>query len=92
LKEAIVIVDDTEQAVHSGEINVPISKGTYSLGEVHGTLAELVTGSKQGRPDDRAITVFDSTGIGIADIAVAKALFEKARQVGGYPSIDFVGV
>jgi alanine dehydrogenase len=92
LKDAIVIVDDTEQAVHSGEINVPISKGTYSLGEVHGTLAELVTGSKQGRPDDRAITVFDSTGIGIADIAVAKALFEKARQVGGYPSIDFVGV
>jgi len=92
LKEAIVIVDDTEQAVHSGEINVPISKGIYSLGEVHGTLAELVSGSKQGRPDDRAITIFDSTGIAIADIAVAKLLFEKARQVGGFPSIDFVGV
>lgn len=92
LKEAIVIVDDTEQAVHSGEINVPISKGTYSLGEVHGTLAELVSGSKKGRLDDRAITIFDSTGIAIADIAVAKLLFDKARQVGGFPSIDFVGV
>jgi len=91
LKEAIVIVDDIEQAVHSGEINVPIEKGIYAAAEVHGTLAELVSGGKRGRPDDKAITVFDSTGLAIADIAVAKLLFEKARQVGGYPSIDFVG-
>ena len=91
LKEAIVIVDDIEQAVHSGEINVPIEKGIYAAGEVYGTLAELVSGGKKGRPDDKVITVFDSTGLAIADIAVAKLLFEKARQVGGYPSIDFVG-
>ncbi len=91
LKEAIVVVDDIEQAVHSGEINVPIEKGIYAAAGVHGTLAELVSGGKRGRTDDTAITVFDSTGIAIADIAVAKLLFEKARQVGGYPSIDFVG-
>ncbi|MBE0431709.1 MAG: ornithine cyclodeaminase family protein, partial [Dehalococcoidia bacterium] len=48
LKEAIVVVDDTEQAVHSGEINVPITAGIYSLDEVHGTLAELVSGKKSG--------------------------------------------
>jgi len=83
--------EQSEQAVHSGEINVPIEKGIYSAGEVYGTLADLVSGSKRERTDDRAITVFDSTGIAIADIAVAKLLFEKAQQMGGYPSMDFVG-
>jgi alanine dehydrogenase len=91
LKEAIVVVDDLKQASSSGEINVPIQKGVYSIGEVYGTLAELVVGKKKGRPDNKAITVFDSTGIAVEDIAVAKLLFEKARQVGGYPSMDLVG-
>jgi alanine dehydrogenase len=91
LKEAIVIVDDLEQASAAGEINVPIQKGIYTIQEVHGTLAELVMGKKNGRTDDKVITVFDSTGIAIEDIAVAKHLFEKAQQVGGYPSIDLIG-
>ncbi len=91
LKEAVVVVDDIKQASGSGEINVPIQKGIYSVGEVYGTLAELVAGTKKGRMDDRAVTVFDSTGIAVEDIAVAKLLFEKAQQRGGYPSIDLVG-
>jgi len=91
LKEAIVVVDDLTQASHSGEINVPIEKGLYSTSEVYGTLAEVIVGKKKGRTDSRAITVFDSTGIAVEDIAVAKLLFEKAQQAGGYPSIDLVG-
>jgi alanine dehydrogenase len=91
LKEAIVVVDDMKQASSSGEINVPIQKGIYSIGEVYGTLAELVVGKKKGRPDNKVITIFDSTGIAVEDIAVAKLLFEKAQQAGGYPSIDLVG-
>jgi len=91
LKEAIVVVDDLTQASHSGEINVPIQKGLYSANEVYGTLAEVIVGRKKGRIDSKAITVFDSTGIAVEDIAVAKLLFEKAQQAGGYPSIDLVG-
>jgi len=91
LKQAIVVIDDLKQASTSGEINVPIQKGIYSIGEVYGTLAEIVVGKKKGRPDNKAITVFDSTGIAVEDIAVAKLLFEKAQQAGGYPSIDLVG-
>jgi alanine dehydrogenase len=91
LKEAIVVVDDMKQAGSSGEINVPIQKGIYSTGEVYGTLAEVIVGKKKSRTDNKAITVFDSTGIAVEDIAVAKVLFEKAKQVGGYPSIDLVG-
>jgi alanine dehydrogenase len=91
LKEAIVVVDDLKQASGSGEINVPIQKGIYSIGEVYGTLAEVVAGKKKGRANDRDITIFDSTGIAVEDIAVAKLLFEKAQKAGGYPSIDLVG-
>jgi alanine dehydrogenase len=91
LKDAIVVVDDMKQASSSGEINVPIQKGIYSASEVYGTLGEVVVGKKKGRTDSRAITVFDSTGIAVEDIAVAKLLFEKARQSGGCPSIDLVG-
>jgi alanine dehydrogenase len=91
LKEAIVVVDDLKQASSSGEINVPIQKGIYSTGEIYGTLAEVIVGKKKGRTDNKAITVFDSTGIAVEDIAVAKLLFEKAQRRGGYPSIDLVG-
>jgi len=91
LKEAIVVVDDLKQASTSGEINVPIQKRIYSMREVYGTLAELVVGKKRGRTDNSAITVFDSTGIAVEDIAVAKLLFEKAKRAGGYPSIDLIG-
>jgi len=91
LKDAIVVIDDLTQASHSGEINVPIEKGLYSTSEVHGTLAEVIAGKKKGRTDSKAITVFDSTGIAVEDLAVAKLLFEKAQQAGGYPSIDLVG-
>jgi alanine dehydrogenase len=90
LKEAIVVVDDLKQASTSGEINVPIKKRIYNTREVYGTLAELVVGKKKGRTDDSAITVFDSTGIAVEDIAVAKLLFEKAQQTGGYPSIELI--
>jgi alanine dehydrogenase len=91
LKDATVVVDDLKQASGSGEINVPIQKGTYSAGEIYGTLAEVVAGKKKARANDRNITVFDSTGIAVEDIAVAKLMFEKAKQMGGYPSIDLVG-
>jgi alanine dehydrogenase len=92
LREAIVVVDDPKQASGSGEINVPIQKGAYSIDEVYGTLAEVIVGKKKGRTDDKVVTVFDSTGVAVEDMAVAKLLFERAQQVGGYPSVDLMGV
>jgi len=90
LKQAIVVVDDVKQASSSGEINVPIRQGLYTTAEIYGTIAEVVVGKKKGRTDNKVITVFDSTGIAIEDIAVAKLLLEKAQRMGGYPSIDLV--
>jgi alanine dehydrogenase len=90
LKRAMVVVDDTRQSSAGGEINVPIQKGIYSINDIHGTLADLVLGKIPGRIDSQAITVFDSTGIAIEDIALAGLIYEKARQSGDYPTIDLV--
>jgi len=90
LKEAVVVVDDIRQASAGGEINVPIKEGVFTADQIYGTLAELVVGNKKGRTDDNTITVFDSTGIAIEDLAVAKLIIEKAQQTGGYPTIDLV--
>ena len=90
LKKAVVVVDDLRQAVAAGEINVPVRKGLFAVEEVYATLGEIVVGRKQGRKDPKAITFFDSTGVAIEDIAVAKLVYDKARKAGGYLSLDFV--
>ncbi len=79
LKGAIVVVDDLRQASKAGEINVPISKGFYHPEDVYGNLGEIITGRKPGRIDNKQITIFDSTGVAIEDIAVAKLLYELAK-------------
>lgn len=70
LQEAEVFVDDRSQAIHSGEINVPVSTGRYDPDRLAGTLGEVVTG-KKGRSSLDAITIFDSTGLAIQDLAIA---------------------
>ena len=90
LKEAMVVVDDLRQAGAAGEINVPISQGIYSIDEVYGTLGEIIAGRKPGRRDRQAITVFDSTGVAIEDLAVAKLIYGKAMKAGSYPSLDII--
>lgn len=90
LKEAIVVVDDLRQASAAGEINVPLKKGLLRIDDIYATLSEIIIGEKQGRKDDKVVTVFDSTGVAIEDVAVARLIYEKAKQVGGYLSLDLV--
>ena len=90
LREAIVVVDDLSQASAAGEINVPITRGLFTIDEVYATLGEIIGGEKQGRADEKVVTVFDSTGVAIADIAIAKLIYDKAKQAGSYMSVDLV--
>jgi alanine dehydrogenase len=80
LKRATVYVDDPAQAVHSGEINVPISRGFFTPQEIAGTLGEIVIG-KKGRRSKDEITVFDSTGLAIQDLAIAKIAMQHSRAI-----------
>jgi alanine dehydrogenase len=80
LRRAQVFVDDPVQAVHSGEINVPVSRGIYRETDLAGTLGELVIGKKK-RKDAKAITVFDSTGLAIQDLAIASIAMQHGKRI-----------
>lgn len=78
LRRAKIVVDDLDQASHSGEINVPLSQGVISLHDVYGELSDIVCGFKEGRVEENEVTVFDSTGLSIQDVATAVAAYDLA--------------
>ena len=82
LLSARVIIDEHEQSVHGGELNVPIAQGVFSEAQIAATLGEVILGTKPGRTSPSDITVFDSTGLAIQDVALAAALYERALQQG----------
>jgi alanine dehydrogenase len=81
-KRARVVVDDLTQAVHSGEVNVPISEGRLAAQDIYAQIGEILAGKKPGRTNDREITIFDSTGLAIQDVAAGNAVYEKALAKG----------
>lgn len=80
LKKAKIIVDHLEQAKHSGEINVPLSKGIINEKSIFGELGEIVVGKKKGREKDDEITIFDSTGLAIQDLYTATLVYQIAKR------------
>jgi alanine dehydrogenase len=82
LKRAKVFVDDLVQASHSGEVNVPLAEGFIALEDIYATIGEVVAGKVPGRKDDDEITVFDSTGLAIQDVATASRVYSRAVKKG----------
>ncbi len=89
LKRAKVVVDEMNQACHSGEINVPISQGMFKPDDVYGTLGEVVAGMKAGRQSEQEITIFDSTGLAIQDIVCANLVYERVKK-GRFSTFKFL--
>ena len=87
---ARVVVDDWTQASHSGEINVPLARGELTLEQVHGCLGDIVAGKKPGRVAPEEITVFDSTGLIIQDLALGLAVYKRALGKGLGEEKDFL--
>ncbi|MEN6611302.1 MAG: ornithine cyclodeaminase family protein [Methanoregulaceae archaeon] len=80
LHRARVFVDDPSQAFHSGEINVPVTKGLFATWMIAGTLGQVVIG-KHRREKSGEITVFDSTGLAIQDLAIASIAMRSATAI-----------
>jgi alanine dehydrogenase len=80
LARSQVFVDDMAQATHSGEVNVPITQGIYRAEDIDGTLGEVVIGKKKRENPDR-ITIFDSTGLAIQDLAIAAIAMQMGTAI-----------
>jgi alanine dehydrogenase len=77
LTRAHVFCDDWEQASHGGELAAAV--GTGRIGREHvSQLGDVLAGTAPGRRSDGDITLFDSTGLAIQDLAIAKVAMAKA--------------
>jgi alanine dehydrogenase len=81
---ALVVTDLLEQCASIGDLHHALAARAMTREGVHGELADLVAGRKPGRRSPEEITVFDSTGTALQDVAAAAVVYEKAvaRQVG----------
>ncbi len=77
-----------EQASHNGEIARALDHGLKR--EDVAELGRVLTGEEEGRRDEHEITVFDSTGLAVQDLAVALAVYEAWRA--NREADSFVGV
>ncbi|MCK9152350.1 alanine dehydrogenase [Methanobacterium alcaliphilum] len=85
-----VFIDNWDQASHSGEINVPFSRGLLQEQDLAGNLGDVIIGKNPGRISDEEITIFDSTGLAVQDIATSWTVYEKAIEMKIGRSIDFL--
>jgi ornithine cyclodeaminase/alanine dehydrogenase-like protein (mu-crystallin family) len=67
--------DEWEQASHGGELTGAIEAGLVTQADVT-ELGEVLTGMSPGRTSDEEVTLFDSTGLAIQDLAICHALLE----------------
>jgi ornithine cyclodeaminase/alanine dehydrogenase-like protein (mu-crystallin family) len=78
LASATLVVDILEQCAEIGELHHALAAGVMSRTQVHAELGDVVSGRKPGRTSDDQITIFDSTGTALQDVAAAVTVYEKA--------------
>jgi ornithine cyclodeaminase/alanine dehydrogenase-like protein (mu-crystallin family) len=78
LREGRLFCDEWEQASHGGELTSAVAAGTVSREDVT-ELGAVCAGLEPGRRSDDEITLFDSTGLAIQDLAVAIGVLEALR-------------
>jgi alanine dehydrogenase len=77
-----LVVDLLEQCAEIGELQHVLAAGLMTRESVHAELAEVVAGRRPGRTRDDEITVFDSSGTALQDVAAAIVVYEKALLCG----------
>ncbi len=88
-RAALVVADSREQAqIECGDLAEPIKQGIITWDQVH-ELGEVIVGKRPGRSSPEAITIFESQGLAMQDVAVGARLLELARQRSVGREIDF---
>jgi alanine dehydrogenase len=70
--------DDWEQAKHGGDLSRGVETGLTRDDVIQ--LGDVLVGAAPGRESEHDITLFDSTGLAIQDLAVAIAVYERYRE------------
>jgi alanine dehydrogenase len=86
-----VVVDVREQCAAIGDLHHAIAAGTATVAGIHAELGEIVCGKKPGRHSADEITIFDSTGMALQDVAAAAMVYERAVATGTGMAVNFGG-
>ena len=81
-----IYADDWEQASHNGDLVHAVEAGVFTRDDVS-QLGDVLIGTAEGRTSDGDITIFDSTGLAIQDLAIAIAAMERADDL-DLPQLD----
>ena len=81
LAAASVFTDEVAQSVLLGEAQHAVASGLIAEADIT-PIGKVINGTHVGRRDDQEITLFDGTGVGLQDLAVASTAAELADQQG----------
>lgn len=81
LKRAVVFGDETDQVVQIGECQHAYNENLLKKTDIV-PIGKVANGDHPGRKNDEDITLFDSTGVGLQDLAAAKLALETAIDQG----------
>ncbi len=83
LRRSRVVVDSLATALaKSGEVVLALAEGAVVQADVSVELGVVTAGLAPGRSDAQEVTLFNSVGLGLQDLAVADLLVERARALG----------
>jgi alanine dehydrogenase len=80
LRRSHLFCDDWEQASHGGELTGAVAAGVVSRDDAT-ELGAVLVGEAEGRRSAGEVTLFDSTGLAIQDLAIAKAAYAKRGEL-----------
>mgnify|MGYP001819990556 FL=1 len=88
LTQATVFTDEVAQSISIGEAQHAVGQGLIKESDVH-ELGAVINGTHPGRTSDDEITMFDGTGVGLQDLAVASSVVDLAIEKGVATIVDF---
>jgi alanine dehydrogenase len=89
MRRARIVVDNLPTAMaKSGEVLLAIAEGLLTGDDVRTELGQVIAGTAKGRVSDDDVTLFDSVGIGLQDLATAALVIEAAIANGVGTTID----
>ncbi len=84
-----IVNDSIEAASSCGDTYNAIKDGVITKDDIYAEIGEIIMGTKKGRENDEEITVYDTVGMGVQDLAMAKAIYENALKAGIGSYFDF---
>ena len=87
LARATMFTDEVAQAITIGEAQHAVMAGLISAADI-APLGDVLIGRHPGRTSDTEITVFDGTGVGLQDLAVAGVAVLRAKERGLGITVD----